>query len=313
MLLLKQILPAAVIAMMVSAGVCGFALYWRNARGRSALGPLAVGIAYFAGHLFLAGWAPFPPTDTTNWLPYFALAAAVPGAFLSLSSSHPKGPVSARPGREESRPSETEERRENLSGRALKPPAWARVLIFGVVSASALRLLLRPKFQYGWSPTEGCIWVACLAGAIVLLAIILDALGRRSATAVEMPAFFLIICTGIFGAMMLSGSMLLGQFAAVLGAAVFGSMVFTARKVAFAQGIVPVFSLLVGALVVSGYFFAELPAISGVLLAFAPILALIPIGMSSKLLVSGIRTALVSVPVAAALVWSFRSSPSLSY
>jgi hypothetical protein len=107
--------------------------------------------------------------------------------------------------------------------------------------------------------------------------------------------------------------MLLGQFAAVLGAAVFGSLVFIARKVAFGRGIVPVFSLLVGALVVGGYFFAELPATSAVLLAFAPILALIPVGMPSKLLAFGIRAALVSVPVALALVLAFRSSPPLSY
>ena len=224
------------------------------------------------------GWVPFPPTDTTNWLPCFALVAAVLSAFCGV----------------------------------LAIRAWVRVLIFALVSAGALRLLLKPKFQYGWSLTEGCIWVACLAGAMVLLAIILDALVRRSATAVEMPAFLLIICAGTFGALMLSGSMLLGQFAAVLGAAVFGSLVFTARKVALGRGIVPVFSLLLGALLVSGYFFAELPAASAVLLAFAPVLALIPIRMLA-LPAFGVRAALVSVPILVALVLAFRSSPPLSY
>lgn len=279
MFLLKQILPAAVMAMMVAAGVCGFALFCGKERVRGALGPLAVGVAYFVGHLFIAGWVSFPPTDTTNWLPYFALAAAVLGAFCGV----------------------------------LAIKAWARVLIFALVSAGALRLLLKPKFQYGWSLSEGWIWVACLGSAMVLLAIILDALVRRSATAVETPAFLLIICGGTFGALMLSGSMLLGQFAAVLGAAVFGSLVFTARKVALGRGIVPVFSLLLGALLVSGYFFAELPVASAMLLAFAPVLAVIPIGMPSKILAFGIRAALVSVPVIVALVLAFRSSPPLDY
>jgi hypothetical protein len=279
MFLLKQILPAAVMAMMAAAAVCGFALYWGKERARGALGPLAIGLAYLSGHLVITGWVSFPPTDTTNWLPYFALAAAVLGASCGV----------------------------------LAIKAWVRVVIFALVAAGALRLLLKPKFLYGWSLTEGCIWVACLAGAMVLLAVILDALVRRSATAIEMPAFLLIICAGTFGALMLSGSMLLGQFAAVLGAAVFGSLVFTARKVALGRGIVPVFSLLVGALVVSGYFFAELPATSAVLLAFAPILTLIPIGLPSKLLASGIRAALVSVPILIALVLAFRSSPPLSY
>jgi hypothetical protein len=279
MLLLEQILPAAAIAMMVAAGICGFALSWGKESARSALGPLAVGIAYFAGHLFVAGWAPLPPTDTTNWLPYFALAAAVLGALCGV----------------------------------LAIKAWVRVLIFALVSAGALRLLLKAKFSYGWSLTEGYVCVACLAGATVLLAIILDALVRRSATAFEIPVFLLIICAGTFGALTLSGSMLLGQFAAVLGAAVFGTLVFTIRKVALGRGIVPVFSLVMGALVVSGHFFAELPAASAVSLAIAPILALVPIGRASKLLASGLRAALVSVPVVFALVWAFRSSPSLSY
>jgi hypothetical protein len=279
MFLLKQILPAAVMAMMAAAAVCGFALYWGKERARGALGPLAIGLAYLSGHLVITGWVSFPPTDTTNWLPYFALAAAVLGASCGV----------------------------------LAIKAWVRVVIFALVSAGALRLLLKPKFLYGWSLTEGCIWVACLAGAMMLLAVILDALVRRSATAIEMPAFLLIICAGTFGALMLSGSMLLGQFAAVLGAAVFGSLVFTARKVALGRGIVPVFSLLMSALVVSGYFFAELPATCVVLLAFAPILALIPIGLPSNLLASGIRAALVSVPILVALVLAFRSSPPLSY
>ena len=278
MFLLKQILPAAIISMMVAAGVCGFALCWRKARARSALGPLAIGLAYLSGHLVITGWVRFPPADTTNWLPYFALAAAVLGAFCAV----------------------------------LAIKAWARVLIFSLVSAGALRLLLKPKFQYGWSLTESCLWVACLAGAMVLLAIILDALVRRSATAVEMPAFLLIICAGTFGALVLSGSMLLGQFAVVLGAAVFGSLVLTARKVALGRGIVPLFSLLLVTLLLSGYFFAELPATSAALIAFAPVLALIPIRMLT-LPAFPVRAALVSVPILVALVLAFRSSPPLSY
>ena len=265
--------------MMVAAGVCGFALFWGKERARGALGPFAVGVAYLVGHLVIAGWSSFPPADTTNWLPYFALAAAVLGAFCAV----------------------------------LPITAWARVVILALVSTGALRLLLKPKFQYGWSSGEGWAWVAGLGCAIVLLAIILDALVRRPGTALEIPVFLLIVSAGTSGALMLSGSMLLGQFAAALAAGVFGSLVFTAGRVVLGRGIVPVFSLLVGALLVSGYFFAELPAASAGLLAFAPILALIYVGSSNKLLALGIRAVLVSVPVALALVLAFRSSPPLTY
>src|SRR5437762_4123520 len=84
MFLLKQILPAAIIAMMVAAGTCAFSLFWGKERARIAFDPLAVGIAYFTGHLFVAGWVPFPPTDTTNWLPWFGLVAAVLSASCAV-------------------------------------------------------------------------------------------------------------------------------------------------------------------------------------------------------------------------------------
>jgi hypothetical protein len=187
------------------------------------------------------------------------------------------------------------------------------VLIFALVSAGALRLLLKPKFQYGWSLGEGWLWVGCLVCGFVLLAVILDALVRRTGTATEMPAFLLITCAGTFGALMLSGSILLGQFAAVLGAAVFGSLVFTVGRIALGRGIVPVFSILLGTLLVSGNFFADLPLTCALLLAFAPALALVPIGRPGKLLAFGIRSALVSAPILVALVLAFRSSPPLDY
>jgi hypothetical protein len=300
MFLLKQILPAAIIAMMVAAGVCGLVLLWGKDRVRSALAAIALGVAYFVGHFFITGRVSFPPADTTNWLPYFALVGALLGAMVPLS----------RTGRKESLSPEIEEVRGTGRGRG---GGWARVLIFALVSGGALRLLLKPKFQYTWSLSQGWIWVAGLAGAMVLLALILDALARRSETAVEMPAFLLITCAGTFGALMLSGSMVLGQFAAVLAAALFGGLLFTVRKVTFGRAIVPVFVLLLGALLVSGYFFAELPAASAVMLGLAPVLALVPVGRPSKLLAFGMRAALVSVPVIVALVLAFRSSPPLDY
>jgi hypothetical protein len=279
MFLLKQILPAAIIAMMVAVGVCGLALLWGKERARSGLAAVALGVAYIAGNFFITGRVSFPPRDTTNWLPYFALVAAVLGAFCAI----------------------------------LTIKGWARVLIFAFVSGAALRLLLKPKFQYTWSLSQGWIWVAGLAGAMVLLAVTLDALARRPETAVEMPGFLLITCAGTFGALMLSGSILLGQFAAVLAAALFGSLLFTVRKVTLGRGIVPVFSLLLSALLVSGYFFAELPVASAVMLGFSPVLALVPVGRPTKLLAFGMRAALVLIPVIVALVLTFRSSPPLDY
>src|SRR5438874_242565 len=204
MFLLKQILPAVAIAMAVAAAVCGLALWWGKEKARRALGPLAIGLAYGTGQLVITGWKSFPPSDTTNWLPYFALIAAALGVFF------PERRASVRPGREESRPSERR--------------AWAHLLVFALLTAGALRLLLKPKFQYGWSLGQGWLWLTGLALAIVLLAVAVDLLALRTQRAIELPTYLLIVCAGAVGALMLSGSMLLGQLATALGAAIFGTL-----------------------------------------------------------------------------------------
>jgi hypothetical protein len=278
MFLLQQILPAAVIAMMVAAGICGPALAFRNESVRRLLAPFAVGIAYAAGQIFITGWSTFPPTDTTNWLPYFAVVAAILGVLWAAQKEH----------------------------------IWIGLFLFALLSACALRLLLRPKFQYGWSVAQGWTWVVCLALGLTLLALIVHALYRRSTVTLEVPILLLVVCGGSFGALLLSGSMLLGQFAAVLGAAVFGTLLLAARRTSY-DGIIPLFSLIQGAILVSGYFFASLPAISAALLAFALLPTLIPIRLAKPYATIAIRAVLVLVSVAAALIVAFRASPPLDY
>src|SRR5437763_14691829 len=205
MFLLKQILPAIAIAMVVAAGVCGLALWWGKKNARRALGPLAIGLAYGTGQLVITGWKSFPPADTTNWLPYFALGAAALGVFVPER-------------REESRPSERR--------------AWPHLLVFALITAGALRLLLKPKFQYGWSLGQGWLWLTGLALAIVFLSVVVDLLAQRTQRPIELPTYLLIVCAGVVGALMLSGSILLGQLATVLGAAIFGTLVLTIRRIA---------------------------------------------------------------------------------
>lgn len=279
MLLLKQILPAVAIALMVAAGVCGLALWWGKEGARRALVPLAIGLAYCVGHLVVTGWVSFPPTDTTNWLPYVALAAAVIGATWEWGRWN----------------------------------SGLRLLLFALVTAGALRLLLKPKFQYGWSLGQGWLWLTGLALAIVFLAVIVDLLAQRTSKPIELSAYLLIVCAGTVGALMLSGSMLLGQLATALAAAIFGTLVLTIRRILLSRGVAAVFSLLLGALLISGYFFAAMPVTSAALLIVAPVLALIPVGKPATFLAFLVRAALVSVPVAGAVILAFRSSPPLDY
>jgi hypothetical protein len=277
--LLKQILPAVAIAMMVAAGICSLAFWWRKEGARRALGPLAVGLAYGIGHFVVTGWVSFPPTDTTNWLPYFALGAAALGATQEW----------------------------------LKVKTGVRVILFALITVGALRLLLKPKFQYGWTAGQGWLWLASLALSVVVLAVVVESLAQRTAGPIERPAYLLIVCAGTVGALTLSGSILLGQLATALAAAIFGTLVLAIRRIALGRGVAPVVSLLLGALLISGYFFAALPATSAALLIVAPVPALIPVGKPTTFLAFLVRAALVSVPVAAAVILAFRSSPPLDY
>src|SRR5687768_12533067 len=120
MFLLKQILPAVLLAIAVAASSQGLAWWWGSARVQRAFLPWALALGYVAGHFFVTGWTPFPPTDTTNWLPYFGLAAAGLGAIWGGF------------------------RKVTLS--------WAALAL---VALAALRLLLEPKFRYGWAVGQG--------------------------------------------------------------------------------------------------------------------------------------------------------------
>jgi hypothetical protein len=111
----------------------------------------------------------------------------------------------------------------------------------------------------------------------------------------------------------LSGSLLLGQFAGLLGASIFGWLILLLRNRGSDESIVLPFSLLEGALLVSGYFFASLPALSALFLALAPAPALLPVRSPNSLLTGGIRAGFFVLCVAAAIALAYFSSPPLDY
>jgi hypothetical protein len=174
---------------------------------------------------------------------------------------------------------------------------------------------LGAKFQYGWSLAQGVLWVACLAAAMLLLAAFLDATAQRDAS-VSLPLILAIVAGGTGAALMLSGSMLLGQLAIVL-AATFGAIVVVGLllpRATKARGIAPGAVTLLFGLWLSGYFFAELPPASALLLAASsiPALMLVPRTESGRprrgLL---LRTGVVIIPVALSVFLAFKASPPL--
>jgi hypothetical protein len=110
--------------------------------------------------------------------------------------------------------------------------------------------------------------------------------------------------------------MLLGQLAFVL-TAVFGTIVavgFLLPRAVPGRGIVPVAVVVLSGLWLSGYFFAELPAASALLLAASSIPALMLVlsdegGNPRRGLV--LRATVVAVSVALAVFLAFRASPPM--
>lgn len=277
MFLLKQIVLAAFPAMAMAAALSALLLFRRLNRAQDVLEPLAVGMGYLAGHLVVVGGITFPPRETTNWLPYFALATALWSAFAFKVI------------------------RMN----------WLKWVILSALFAAALRLLLTSKFQHGWSVGAGYFWLILLTGGILLVMLILTRLTQRSELGIEVPLYLLMICAGAFGALSLSGSLLLSQLAVVLGAALFGCLIIT-WQIRKTEAVLPVCSLLLGALLLSGYFYADLPAASALLIALAPSFALLPISRSPMFRFT-VRSSLVAIPILIGLLLAFHFSPPLDY
>ena len=172
MFLLQQLLPA-VLATALVAGVLAIAgRLWQASNWVDAA---ALGVGYACGHVVTAGRPAFPPAEATQWLPYFAISVAI----LAVLDTF------------------------------LRPPGSLRALIWFLCCAGLLRLLLSPKFQYGWSFWGGAFWVVVLAVGMLILTFFFDKATQRDAS-VSFPLIVMILAGGSGVSLMLSGSMLLG-------------------------------------------------------------------------------------------------------
>jgi len=280
MFLLKQLLPGVLAAVLISGLLAIAGRLWKANNWADAV---ALGIGYTGGHAVTAGWPTFPPAEATQWLPYFALAVMFVGVLDTL----------------------------------LRPAGSLRAVIWVLCCVGILRLLLHSKFQYGWSLPEGVLWIASLAAGMLVLAGCLDAAAQRDAS-ISLPLILTIVAGGTGAALMLSGSMLLGQLAIVLAAALGAilGVAFLLPKAIKGRGIAPVAVALLSGLWLSGYFFADLPSASALLLAAAsiPAVMLVPFSENiSRWKGLLLRAGVVIIPVAISVFLAFQASPPLDY
>ena len=282
MQLLKQMAPSAVLAAAVAAMLLFVFARWKKTATRCA-GAIAISTGYVAGHVLAAGWSPFPPRHATHWLFWFAVIgviAAVADAFV-----RPKGTV--------------------------RFVAWA------IICTIACRLILQPKFSYAWSATEGWLRVFAIAVAIVVLTFCLDLVERSPFGTARLFSVMTVFCGGACVALILSGSLLLGQLACILSTTVATCFVLIiAVRAPFHSSVAAApLSLVCAGLLLGGFFYAELPTTSVLLLALSPAMALLRVGKKSHSQSPALayRAALVAIPVAIAVVLALHASPPLDY
>ena len=282
MQLLKQMLPSAGLAAAVAAALLFVVARWWKSANRCA-GAIAVGVGYVVGQVLAAGWSPFPPRHATHWLFWFAIIGVLAAAADIL----------------------------------VRPKETIRLVTWAIICTIACRLILQPKFSYSWSAAEGWLWVFATGLGVVVLTRCLELVERRPFGTATLFSVTIVVCSGACIALILSGSLLLGQLACILTAIAATCFLLTIVVPAPfpPRAAAAPLSLVCAGLWLSGFFYAELPATSALLLALAPAIALLPVGeqsySQSRVLVY--RTAFVTVPVAVAVVVALRASPPLDY
>ena len=282
MQLLKQMAPSAVLAAAVAAVILFVFARWRKTASRCA-GAIAIGAGYVAGHVLAAGWSPFPPRHATHWLFWFAVIGVIAAAADAF----------------------------------VRPKGTVRFVAWAIICTIACRLILQPKFSYAWSATEGWLRVFAIAVAIVVLTFCLDLVERSPFGTARLFSVMTVFCGGACVALILSGSLLLGQLACILSTTVATCfvLIIAGRAPFHPSGAAAPLSLVCAGLLLSGFFYAELPTTSVLLLALSPAMALLRVGKKSHSQSPALayRAALVAIPVAIAVVLALHASPPLDY
>jgi hypothetical protein len=284
----QLILFTALLPALISGGV--LFVSWRGWRRNAPTidgtwgGPIAIGLGYVLCHAGTIGFPPFPAVEATQWLIYIAFVA------IGL------GLLESRLG-------------ERASVR------WGiRLLISAVIPF----LLLQAVFKYRWGIVEGILGSVGLSAAILAFWTQLDALAER-----QIGGFPLLVLLSLTAGgsvvLVLSGSALLGQLsgglASTLGAGLI--MAWWQPKLTLTRGAITVSAALLCGLWLNGYFYAEVPPESALLLYIAPSVAWIrwfgPVQRLGRWGPPIVSVAAVLVLVGLAVGFALRASPPLDY
>ena len=201
----------------------------------------ALGVGYIVGYLGLEGLPVFPPKLGTHWLFYLAILGLIVARF------------------------------------------WHRA-VWGPIAQIAIsiiipRLLLTSTFKHTWGPIEGIIWWVCLAVVIFIIWHLVEQSFSALPTGASSPFVYFGLSGGTALILALSGSLRLAQHCGILVVLFAASWILTLglqrdrKRFVFPRGASSVVTLLLIGIWMNGYFFAEVPAMSAILLGISPLLA----------------------------------------
>ncbi|MDE0085909.1 MAG: hypothetical protein OXU23_09380 [Candidatus Poribacteria bacterium] len=246
-LFFNLLLPA-----IVCGGIYTIAAYlWKRYGKRENLQWLitfALGIGYIVGYFGIEGRQGFLPRENINWIFIFTLFAIGSCTYWHLAR-------------------------------------WRSLISQLIYSIVLPRVLLDAYFRNTWGPLEGKVWWLCLAlGILIFCKIVQLSLSALPSNA-SSPFVYFGISGGTTLILALSGSMRLAQHAGILVAlfaAIWILAIVLPRTIKFdidsnwevlPISISPVVIILLVCIWLNGYFYAEVPSASAILLAVSPFLA----------------------------------------
>jgi hypothetical protein len=236
LLVLGLAVPAA-----LALGVGLLAGWLAHLRGWPRLGQvgatLGLGTAYAVSHVLIQGWPPFPALETWQWLLALALGATLLGMAEDL----------AHPGR------------------------WIRCGVRLLLAPLVVWLFVRPLLD---AQRDDHLSLAVFAGLTVLVILFLGAIGELAARQQRRAlAFVLGLVTAATAlALVFSHNLSLGKLAGALAGAQLGALVAAVvSRQAPVRGTATVAAVLLTGLVLDGHYYSDLPTVSALLLALAPL------------------------------------------
>ncbi len=242
---------------------------------------LAVGGGLLAGLMVVRGWPGLPPAESSAWLPHFAIAAAILGTVEDAGKTRP----------------------------ALR---WTLRLM---LTAALIWLLLKPLHTAHWQGPQRWMFPAALLGGTTLCWIIVEQRTHR------MPRILLpltLLASGTAAVELFSGFMKFAQIAAMLAVAlgVCWLLSLVVRLPDVAPGGLTVAIVVLAGLWIGGFFYGDMPPVSAVLLAVAPVLlwlAPAPRTGRRRQKLAALQVLLVGLPIAIAVLVAYRSYVSDPY